>query len=164
MRWAGSARSVATARLTHVPGGSEALPARTSVLADLHHGVILLAGGVLPAALAYGALLQTLGGEVEPVAKGLEVYAGVVPAPGRTLDVEVDGVLRTAGAAGFDRFHVVGYWAGGASSLAFAARHPERLRSLALIEPAWAGNDGLDPAEDAVGRQFDRIVASRRGR
>jgi pimeloyl-ACP methyl ester carboxylesterase len=43
--------------------------------------------------------------------------------------------------------------------LAFAARHPERLRSLALLEPAWAGNEGLDPAEKAVWREYDRIMA-----
>ena len=43
--------------------------------------------------------------------------------------------------------------------MAFAARHPERVRSLALLEPAWAGNEGLDPAEGAVWRELDRIIA-----
>jgi pimeloyl-ACP methyl ester carboxylesterase len=53
----------------------------------------------------------------------------------------------------------VGYSAGGAASLAFAARHPHRLRSLVLLEPAWAGNDGLDPAEEAVWREYARVMA-----
>jgi pimeloyl-ACP methyl ester carboxylesterase len=121
--------------------------------------VVLLPGAVLPADLAYGALLETLGDEVEAVAKELEVYAGEEPPPGYTLDVEVEGILRAAESSGFDRFHLVGYSAGGASSLAFAARHPDRLRSLALLEPAWAGNEGLDPAEEAASREIARITA-----
>jgi pimeloyl-ACP methyl ester carboxylesterase len=121
--------------------------------------VILLPGAVLPADLAYGALLVALGDEVEAVAKELEIYAGEEPPPNYALNVEIEGLLRAAEASGFDRFHLVGYSGGGASSLAFAANHPGRLRSLALLEPAWAGNEGLDPAEAAVWREFDRIMA-----
>jgi pimeloyl-ACP methyl ester carboxylesterase len=106
--------------------------------------VILLPGAVLPADLAYGVLLEALGDEVEAVATELEIYAAEEPPLSYALDVEVDGLLRAAETCGFDRFHLVGYSGGGASSLAFAATHPERLRSLALLEPAWAGNDGLD--------------------
>jgi pimeloyl-ACP methyl ester carboxylesterase len=121
--------------------------------------VILLPGAVLPADLAYGALLEALGDEVDAVAKDLEIYAGAEPPPDYTLDVEIEGILRAAEASGFDRFHLVGYSAGGASSLAFAATQPERLRSLALLEPAWAGNEGLDHEEEAVWREYDRIMA-----
>ena len=135
------------------------MPRRTPAWSDLQHEVILLPGAVLPAEPAYGALLEALGDAVEPVAKELEVYADAEPPPGYTFAVEVEGILQTAEAAGFDRFHLVGYSAGGASSLVFAASHPERLRSLALIEPAWAGNQGLDPAEEAVRRELDRIMA-----
>src|SRR4029077_7418073 len=52
--------------------------------------------------------------------------------------------------------HLVGYSGGGAASLAFASRHPGRLRSLALMEPAWAGRYGQTPEEAAV---FDRFRA-----
>jgi len=120
---------------------------------------ILLPGGVMPAALAYGALLDALGDEVEAIARDLEVYAGPEPPADYTLEYEIDGVLRTARDAGFERFHLVGYSGGGASSLAFAARHPERLLSLALIEPAWLGNEGLSPEEQAVRRDFVRIAS-----
>ena len=130
----------------------------------MRHDVILLPGSVLPAELAYAALLEVLGDEVVAVAKDLEVYAGDEPPPGYTLDHEVEGIVRAAAAAGFERFHVVGYSAGGASSLAFAARYPERLQSLVLLEPAWAGNEGLNPAEQAVWREYDRIVRLRRAR
>ena len=126
-------------------------------LVDARPHVILLPGAVLPADLAYGELLKALGDEVEALANDLEVYVGEEPPPDYGLDAEIEGILRAAEASGFDRFHLVGYSAGGASSLAFTAKHRERLQSLALLEPAWAGNDGLDPAEAAVWREYDRI-------
>ena len=86
------------------------------------------------------------------------MYAGPEPPAGYTLDTEADGILRTVGEAGFDRFHLVGYSGGGASSAAFAAAHPERLLSLALIEPAWLGNEGLGAEEQAVWRRFEQIM------
>ena len=46
------------------------------------------------------------------------------------LETELAGILRAAEAAGFERFHLVGYSGGGAISTAFAARHPEQLLSL----------------------------------
>jgi pimeloyl-ACP methyl ester carboxylesterase len=121
--------------------------------------VIFLPGGVLPAELAYGGLLEALGDEVAAVAKELELYAAEEPPPDYALDLEIDGLLRAADAAGFERFHLVGYSGGGASSLAFAAKHPQRLRSLALLEPAWAGNEGHDRAEHAVWREFERVLS-----
>ena len=75
---------------------------------------ILLPGAVMPAELAYGALLEALGDDVHAVAKDLEIYADAAPPAGYTLQHETDGILRTADAAGFDRFHLVGYSAGGA--------------------------------------------------
>jgi pimeloyl-ACP methyl ester carboxylesterase len=120
--------------------------------------VILLPGGVMPAEFAYSALLETLGDEVDAVAKELEIYAGAAPPPGYTLQTEIDGILRVAQTAAFDRFHLVGYSGGGASSLAFAAAYPDRLLSLALIEPAWMGNDELSPEEQAIWREFERIA------
>jgi len=111
---------------------------------------------VLPASLAYEALLDALGDQVHAVAKELEVYAD--PPSKFSLDVEIAGILHCAGEAGLDRFHLVGYSAGGASSLAFAAAHPNRLKSLALLEPAWAGNENLSPEEAAVWEDFGRIA------
>jgi pimeloyl-ACP methyl ester carboxylesterase len=100
---------------------------------------LLLPGVVLPAALAYGALIGALGDDVDAVAKELELYAAPEPPADYSLDHEVAGVLREADARGWERFHLVGYSGGGAAALAVAARHPERLSSLALLEPAWAG-------------------------
>lgn len=102
--------------------------------------VILLPGSVLPAQPAYGALIQALGPDIEAVAKELELYAGGVPPQGWSLETEVEGILREAAARGWEAFHLVGYSGGGAAALAFTARYPERLQSLALLEPAWAGS------------------------
>jgi len=120
---------------------------------ETRYPVMLLPGGVLPAEPAYAALLQVLGERANGVAKELEVYAGVQPPPDYSLELEVEGILREAAVHGFDRFHLVGYSGGGASSLVFAAAHGERLLSLALLEPAWAGNDRT-PAEEALMEHF----------
>lgn len=120
------------------------------------HRVVLLPGAVLPAEPAYVALLGVLGDRVDGFAKDLEVYAGERPPPGFSLGTEVEGVLREADGRGFDRFHLVGYSGGGASSLAFAALRGERLLSLALLEPAWAGNERT-PEEDALMQRFEAL-------
>jgi pimeloyl-ACP methyl ester carboxylesterase len=119
--------------------------------------VILLPGSVLPAELAYGSLVAALGSDADVVMKELEVYATAEAPPDYTLDLEVGGVLREADARGWERFHLVGYSGGGAAALAVAARHSERLSSLALLEPAWAGRWDLNPAEQAVWREYDRL-------
>jgi pimeloyl-ACP methyl ester carboxylesterase len=118
----------------------------------------MLPGVVLPASLAYEALQEALGDGVDAVAKDLEVYRDELPPAEFTLDVEVAGILRSAEEFGFEHFHLVGYSAGGASSLAFAAIHPDRLKSLALLEPAWAGNENLSADEEAVWAEFGRIA------
>src|SRR5213075_570457 len=110
----------------------------------------------MPADLAYGSLIEALGDDVNAIAKDLEVYAGPEPPVGYTLDHEIAGVSRAARDAGFERFHLVGYSGGGASSLAFAAKHPERLLSLALLEPAWMGADELSREEQDLWRAFER--------
>ncbi len=118
--------------------------------------VVFLPGGVLPAEPAYASLLHVLGERVDAVAKDLEVYAGDRPPENYGLGMEGQGILREADAHGFDRFHLVGYSGGGASSLAFAAVHGERLLSLALLEPAWAGNERSEP-EEAVWLRFREL-------
>jgi hypothetical protein len=61
--------------------------------AIVKHQAIALPGGVLPAELAYGALLEALAGhDVEVIAKDLEVYATPAPRAGYSLDTEAEGV------------------------------------------------------------------------
>ncbi|MBD1536782.1 alpha/beta hydrolase [Arthrobacter sp. S13_S34] len=118
---------------------------------------ILLPGAVLPAQDAYGALVEALGADVQAVAKDLELYADEEPPLGWSLDTEVDGVLREADALGWETFHPVGYSGGGAAALAFAAKHPERLLSLALLEPAWAGTWDWSPAHAEVWKKYEML-------
>ena len=120
--------------------------------------MILLPGIVLPAEPAYGAVIAALGPDVEAVAKDLEVYATPEPPEDYSLEVEIAGVLRVADARGWQRFHLVGYSGGAAASLAFATARPERLASLALLEPALAGNWDLSPAEKARWLEYDRLA------
>lgn len=47
--------------------------------------VILLPGGILPAAPAYAALLDELGTDVDARIKDLELYATPTPPPGWSL-------------------------------------------------------------------------------
>jgi pimeloyl-ACP methyl ester carboxylesterase len=119
--------------------------------------VILLPGGILPAALAYGALIDALGDDVDAVAKDLELYSGDELPDDYSLGDEVTGVLREADARGWERFHLVGYSGGGASALAVAATYPERLLSLGLLEPAWAGDWEQGEAERAVWRELAKL-------
>lgn len=121
--------------------------------------VILLPGSVLPAGPAYGRLLEVLGPAVDAVAKDLELYATDAPPPGWSLDTEVDGVLREADLRGWDTFHLLGYSGGGAAALALTARHPERLKSLALLEPAWAGNWDWSPAHTRLWQRYGELAA-----
>lgn len=123
------------------------------------HSAILLPGSVLPARLAYGDLIEALGPGASAFAKDLAVYETAESPTDYSLEVELDAVLRAAHEAGLQHFHLVGYSGGGAVALALATRHPDRLLSLALLEPAWMGNDERSDEELAVWRDFDRIVA-----
>ena len=122
--------------------------------------VVFLPGGITPVALSYAPLLQELDGEIVPFLKELEVYAGDAPPARYSMQLEVEGLDRFASAAGLETFHLVGYSGGGAACLDYAARYPERLRSLAMFEPAnapgpWVPEDHPEAAmEDAPAEQM----------
>jgi pimeloyl-ACP methyl ester carboxylesterase len=105
-------------------------------MASVPLAVVFVPGGVTPVALSYAPLLEELGGEVSPLLKDLEVYAGDEPPADYSIQLEVDALERVVDAAHLDTFHLVAFSGGGAVSLDFAAQHPERLRSLAIYEPA----------------------------
>lgn len=110
--------------------------------------VVFLPGGVTPVALSYAPLLAELGGEIEPHLKELEVYAADEPPADYSLRTEVAGLARFVDTEGLDTFHLVGFSGGGASSLAYVAVYPERVRSLAIFEPASLPGP-LEPDERA---------------
>lgn len=118
---------------------------------------LLLPGIVTPAEIAFERLVPALGQGADARPKELEVYRGPEPPAGYSLGLEVDGVLRAADEAGWERFHLVGYSGGGAVAVSVAASHPGRLASLALLEPAWSGNEGLTATEREARAEFDRL-------
>jgi pimeloyl-ACP methyl ester carboxylesterase len=120
---------------------------------------MLLPGAVLPAELAYHHLRAALGNGVAAVAKDLELYATDDVAADYSLQQEVDGVLREADSLGWDTFNLVGYSAGGAAALAVTAAHPERVLSLGLLEPAWAGGWGWSEQHRAFWAEQERVNA-----
>ena len=110
--------------------------------------VILLPGIITPADITYRYLLPQFEGPATVIARDLAIYANGAPPSDYSLDTEVDAILNAVDEAGFERFHIGGFSGGGAISAAFAARHPHRLASLALMEPAWFGNE--DQSEDEI--------------
>ena len=118
------------------------------------HHVVLLPGSVLPAELAYGDLVNALGERADCCAKDLELYAEPVPPMDYALSTEVAGVLREADARGWEAYHLVGYSGGGSASLAVVEQHPERVLSLGLLEPAWAGHWDWSPGAAALWNEY----------
>lgn len=103
--------------------------------------VILLPGIGAPARIDYPPLMAELAHSSPVVTKELEVYAADRPPQHYGLHLEVDGLDRFATDHGFDRFHLVGHSIGAAIALAYAARHPDRVASLALNEPGTDFSD-----------------------
>jgi pimeloyl-ACP methyl ester carboxylesterase len=121
--------------------------------------VILLPGSVLPAELAYAALVAAVGDQADLRPKELDLYAADRPPTDYSLEHEAVGIERLAEDQGWERFHLVGYSGGGAAVLHFTATRRQRLLSLALLEPAWTGNRDLEPGEVALAQEYDRIAA-----
>lgn len=124
--------------------------------------VVALPGGVMPPALRYASLAESLGADVKLHTKDLEIYAGPEPPAGYSIQMEVDGLARFADSLGLDRFHLLGYSGGGFVSLAFAGAHPQRLLSLALFEPASIPGP-LSEDEAALWRVLEDGLSGRAG-
>ena len=121
--------------------------------------VVLVPGGVNPATISYGPLLEVIKGKAQVVLKDLEVDAADSPPPNYSLELEAEAIRQAADAAGFERFHLVGYSGGGACCLVFISRFPERVLSLALIEPAWIGQGESTPEEQEYWAEAYRVMA-----
>jgi pimeloyl-ACP methyl ester carboxylesterase len=107
----------------------------------------------------YGALAETIADRAHLVFKDPEVLVGDKPPADYSLLSEAAGIQRVADEAGFvDKFHLVGLSGGATAALVFASEHPQRLRSLALAEPAWIGNDDWGAEEPAYRAEFDRLI------
>lgn len=103
--------------------------------------VIFLPGIMVPAHVAYAPLIAELTHSSPVVTKELEVYAGDQLPQDYGMDLEIEGLDRFATEQGFDRFHLYGQSFGGALALAYVARYPKRVASIALNEPATDFSD-----------------------
>ncbi len=66
-----------------------------------------------------------------------------------TIDAQVENVRNITAALGVQRFHLAGNSMGGAISSMYAARYPESLQSLTLIDPAGI-YDHYAPLQEAL--------------
>lgn len=121
---------------------------------------IVCVSSVTPAEIVYGPLVGALGDEVRAELKDLEVLATDTPPPDYAFDAEIEGIKRVADSAGEENFHLVGFSAGASAALCFAAKHPERAMSLALVEPPFIGGDSEEwsPEEKAFRAKGDEVM------
>jgi len=123
--------------------------------------VVFLPGAIMPAAPQYEPLLKVLDGTVEPVLKDLELYRDAAPPPDYSVDVEVQALRRVADDRHLHDFHLMAYSGGGAVALAFIATYPDRVRTLALSEPAVIPSPAWMRAEAAYYAEIQAAMALR---
>jgi pimeloyl-ACP methyl ester carboxylesterase len=102
--------------------------------------VVFLHGGILPVSIQYAPLLKVLNSNIRPLLKELEIYHSGMPIKTYSLSTEVEALYRAVNKAKMDEFHLVSYSAGGTVALAFTSIYPDRVKSLALIEPVVIPN------------------------
>ena len=78
--------------------------------------------------------------------------AGLPGDPGYTAETEREALRLTLDALDLERPHLVGWSGGGKAALEFATEYPDRVRSLALVEPAgyWILEQLGDGLEDVA--------------
>jgi pimeloyl-ACP methyl ester carboxylesterase len=81
--------------------------------------------------------------------------------PGRGgASCDADDVVHLLAVLGVAQAAVVGSSFGGRVALAVAARHPDRVSSLALLCTAYRGLELTDPAVQAFGEREDELLAA----
>ena len=87
--------------------------------------------------IGHARLLSTDRTVVRVQHRGLELAGSGQPIPETyATETETDALLATVDTLGLERFDLAGWSLGGHVALAFALAHPDRVRTLTLIEPA----------------------------
>ena len=112
---------------------------------------ILMLHGNAESSIAWYAWVPTLARRYRVVRPDMRGFGASTPMPrdfAWTLDVIVDDYCRLMDALGIERFHLVAAKIGGTIARAFAARRPERVRTLTVVgtpPPLRVGADARVP-------------------
>lgn len=105
-----------------------------------HGDPIVLVPGILTGWASWAAHAERLAANhlvVRVQVRNVELAEAGVPIPGTYgIQTEVDGLEATLEHVGLDRVDIAGWSLGGGVALAFAIQHPQRVKSLILVEPA----------------------------
>lgn len=104
----------------------------------------------------WAPVLPALAASHRVVAPDLRGF-GESPQPGEDY-ADADDVAHLLDALGIDRAAVVGSSYGGRIALELAARHPERVASLVLLNAAYRGLEVTDPDVLAFGEREDELL------
>ncbi|MEU8569019.1 alpha/beta hydrolase [Streptomyces pathocidini] len=80
------------------------------------------------------------------------------------LTDELAAIEASAARLRAERIDLVAFSAGCTGALLFALHHPARVRSLALMEPAWLGNNSGMPGDDQFLQAMDCLARLPSGR
>lgn len=125
--------------------------------------VVLALHGITANALSWARVAHHLAGQVTLVAPDLRGRAGSGTVAGPWgLDAHADDVVALLDALGLERAVVAGHSMGAFVSVLTAARHPDRVASLVLVDgglgiPAPAGLDGDELIAAVLGPAMHRL-------
>jgi len=121
--------------------------------------VLMLHGNAESSAAWYG-WVPTLARHYRLVRPDMRGFGASTPMPRDfpwTLDLLIDDFCRLMDALGGDRFHLVAAKIGGTIARAFAARRPERVRTLTLVGTPTPFRVGAKERVPALVDEFDRL-------
>jgi pimeloyl-ACP methyl ester carboxylesterase len=134
--------------------------------ADLGGPVLILLHAFPLDRTVWSAVLDRLDGVMPVTTVNLPGFGGTPLPPGPpSLEASADAVVSVLDASGRDRAVLAGVSMGGYVALAFAARYPERVAGLALIDtkatddPATARDDRERMAQAVTGPAGTRVLA-----
>ncbi|MFC7488962.1 alpha/beta fold hydrolase [Knoellia sp. CPCC 206453] len=117
--------------------------------------VVLLHAGVADRGM-WAGIIPGLAAAHRVIAPDLRGFGGT-PLPGGRYG-DADDVLHLLDDLGIDQAVIVGSSFGGRVALEFAAQHPQRVRSLALLCPAYRGLEVADPVIIEFSEREDELL------
>lgn len=123
-------------------------------------GTILMLHGNAESSAAWYGWVPTLARQYRVVRPDMRGFGASTPMPRDfpwTLDVIIDDYCRLMDHLGIDRFHLVGAKIGGTIARAFAARRPQRVRTLTVAGTPTPFRAGAAERVPDLVRQFEEL-------